>query len=83
MYAPMRVPALALIRREFSRAAARKAFSMDQLEAAMQGIEWRRTSAFLDEIPGAYKPIDTIMEDANHWVSIDHELRQIVNVKGD
>lgn len=69
--------------REYSRTAARKAFTMRDLEAAMQGIEWRRTSAFLDEIPGAYKPIDTVMDDAKDLVSVDHELRQIVNVKGD
>ena len=69
--------------REYSRTAARKTFSMAELEAAMQGIEWRRTSAFLDEIPAAYKPIDTVMEDARDLVSVDHELRQIINVKGD
>jgi len=69
--------------RQYSRTAARKTFSMGELEAAMHGIEWRRTSAFLDEIPGAYKSIDTVMEDAKDLVSVDHELRQIVNVKGD
>jgi tRNA-splicing ligase RtcB len=69
--------------RAFSRTAARRSFSMQQLETAMRGVEWRRTSAFLDEIPAAYKPIDTIMNDARDLVSIDHELRQIVNVKGD
>src|SRR5258707_5001296 len=42
--------------REYSRNAARKTFSRAQLDAAMEGIEWRRTSAFLDEIPAAYKP---------------------------
>jgi tRNA-splicing ligase RtcB (3'-phosphate/5'-hydroxy nucleic acid ligase) len=69
--------------RSYSRSAARKTFTMEQLRAAMQGIEWRPTSAFLDEIPAAYKPIDTIMQDAKDLVSIDHELRQILNVKGD
>ncbi len=69
--------------RRCSRTAARKTFSRAQLDAAMQGIEWRRTSAFLDEIPGAYKPIDTVMEDAKDLVEIRHQLRQIVNVKGD
>jgi tRNA-splicing ligase RtcB (3'-phosphate/5'-hydroxy nucleic acid ligase) len=69
--------------REYSRSAARRTFSMAELEAAMQGIEWRRTQAFLDEIPAAYKPIDTVMADAKDLVSVDHELRQIINVKGD
>ncbi len=68
--------------REYSRSAARKAFSRAQLDTAMAGIEWRRTDAFLDEIPGAYKDIDVIMEDAKDLVEIRHVLRQIVNVKG-
>jgi tRNA-splicing ligase RtcB len=69
--------------REYSRSAARKAFSRAQLDTAMAGIEWRRTDAFLDEIPGAYKDIDVIMEDAKDLVEVRHVLRQVVNVKGD
>ena len=49
----------------------------------MTGIEWRRTDAFLDEIPAAYKDIDVVMDDAKDLVQIRHTLRQIVNVKGD
>jgi tRNA-splicing ligase RtcB len=69
--------------REYSRTAARKAFTRSQLDAAMTGIEWRRTDAFLDEIPAAYKDIDVVMDDARDLVQIRHTLRQIVNVKGD
>jgi len=69
--------------RLYSRSKARKTFTRDQLDAAMQGIEWRHTDAFLDEIPGAYKPIDQVMADAADLVEIRHTLRQIVNVKGD
>jgi tRNA-splicing ligase RtcB len=69
--------------REYSRSAARKKFTRAQLDAAMEGIEWRRTDAFLDEIPGAYKAIDVVMDDARDLVEIRHTLRQIVNVKGD
>jgi tRNA-splicing ligase RtcB len=69
--------------REYSRSKARRLFTRDQLDAAMAGIEWRPTDAFLDEIPGAYKPIDQIMADAADLVEIQHTLRQIVNVKGD
>ena len=32
-----------------------------QLRAAMKGIEYRDTDAFIDEIPQAYKPIDQVM----------------------
>ncbi len=69
--------------RAFSRSAARRKFSRAELEAAMAGIEWRHTDAFLDEIPAAYKQIDQVMADAADLVEITHTLRQIVNVKGD
>jgi len=69
--------------RNYSRSAARKTFTREQLDASMEGIEWGRSDAFLDEIPDAYKPIDQIMADAADLVEIKHALRQIVNVKGD
>lgn len=69
--------------REYSRKRARATFTREQLNEAMVGIEWRHTDAFLDEIPQAYKPIDVVMEDAADLVEIRHELRQIINVKGD
>jgi tRNA-splicing ligase RtcB (3'-phosphate/5'-hydroxy nucleic acid ligase) len=70
--------------RNYSRTEARKRFTTDQLAEAMKGIEWRseNAEAFLDEIPTAYKPVDTIMTDAAELVSVDHVLRQILNVKG-
>lgn len=69
--------------REYSRSAARRTFSHEQLRAAMDGIEFRDTDAFIDEIPQAYKPIDQVMADAAGLVAIRHTLRQLVNVKGD
>ncbi len=69
--------------RVYSRSAARRTFTIDQLREAMAGIEFRDTEAFLDEIPAAYKPIDQVMADAADLVSIRHALRQLVNVKGD
>ena len=69
--------------REYSRSAARKTFSHDDLRAAMAGIEYRDTDAFIDEIPAAYKPIDQVMADAADLVTVRHTLRQLVNVKGD
>ena len=69
--------------REYSRSAARKKFTRAELDAAMEGIEWRQTDAFLDEIPGAYKDVEVVMADAADLVEVRHALRQIVNVKGD
>jgi tRNA-splicing ligase RtcB (3'-phosphate/5'-hydroxy nucleic acid ligase) len=69
--------------RAYSRSAARRAFTRDQLRQAMVGIEFRDSEAFLDEIPAAYKDIDRVMLDAADLVTVRHTLRQIVNVKGD
>ena len=68
--------------REYGRNAARKAFTHADLVAAMGGIEWSGSEAFVDEIPAAYKDIDRVMADAADLVEIRHTLRQIVNVKG-
>jgi tRNA-splicing ligase RtcB len=69
--------------REYSRSAARKAFTVEDLRAAMGDIEYRDTDAFVDEIPAAYKDIDVVMDDAAELVEVQYELSQIVNVKGD
>lgn len=69
--------------RSFSRAEARRRFTMDDFAAAMpEGVEYRHEEAFLDEMPGAYKDIDVVMEDARMLVKPLHTLRQIINVKG-
>lgn len=70
--------------RNFSRRAARDRFTVADLAEAMQGIEWRADIAdqLIDEIPGAYKDVDQVMKDAADLVEVEHELRQILNVKG-
>jgi len=68
--------------RKFSRTQAKKNFTEADLEAAMEGIEYRHGPQFVDEIPGAYKPIETIMADAEPLVEIVTELKQLLNVKG-
>ena len=69
--------------RQHSRSSARKIFTRTEFDRAMEGIEWRQTDAFLDEIPGAHKPIERVMADAADLVEVRHELHQILNVKGD
>jgi tRNA-splicing ligase RtcB (3'-phosphate/5'-hydroxy nucleic acid ligase) len=69
--------------RRLSRTAARKQFTMNDLDTAMRGIEFRRSSVLLDEIPGAYKNIDEVMEHAKELVEIQYVLKQFINVKGD
>jgi tRNA-splicing ligase RtcB (3'-phosphate/5'-hydroxy nucleic acid ligase) len=69
--------------RRLSRTAARQQFTMSDMDRAMQGIEFRRSSVLLDEIPGAYKDIDEVMAHAKDLVEIKYVLKQFVNVKGD
>ena len=69
--------------RNHSRTAARKLFSRDDLDHRMVGVTWGDSDAFLDEHPQAYKPIETVMDDAKDLVEVVHTLRQIINVKGD
>jgi tRNA-splicing ligase RtcB len=69
--------------RRLSRTAARKQYTLSDLDTAMHGIEFRRSSTLVDEIPSAYKNIDEVMENAKDLVEVKHVLRQFVNVKGD
>ena len=68
--------------RAVSRAQAAKRFSIEDHVRATQGIECRKDSGVIDETPGAYKPIDAVMEAQKDLVEIVHTLRQIVCVKG-
>ncbi|MET4693607.1 RtcB family protein [Endozoicomonas lisbonensis] len=68
--------------RTMSRTAAKKAFSVRDLEDQTQGIECRKDKGVLDEIPGAYKNIDKVMALQDDLVEVVHTLRQIVNIKG-
>jgi tRNA-splicing ligase RtcB (3'-phosphate/5'-hydroxy nucleic acid ligase) len=69
--------------RRYSRTKARALFTMNDLSRAMEGIEYRHSGALLDEIPGAYKDIDQVMENASELVETRFVLKQFVNVKGD
>ena len=68
--------------RRMSRGQARKTFTMDDFDRDLAGIEVNRSPAFLDELPGAYKDVDLVMEQSADLVEIVHTFRQIVNVKG-
>jgi RNA-splicing ligase RtcB len=70
--------------RRFSRTAAKKRFSADDLAEAMQGKVWLadRADKLIDEIPSAYKDIDQVMADQADLVEVQHTLRQVLNYKG-
>jgi tRNA-splicing ligase RtcB len=68
--------------RKMSRAAARKQFTVADLEAQTTGVECRKDDAVLDEIPGSYKDIDQVMENQSDLVEVIHVLKQVLCVKG-
>ena len=65
-----------------SRGAAKRSFSIEDLEAQTAGVECRKDRAVLDEIPGAYKDIDQVMEYQQDLVEVVAELKQVMCVKG-
>jgi tRNA-splicing ligase RtcB len=68
--------------RRMSRSAARRTFTVSDLAAQTKGVECRKDDAVLDEIPGAYKDIDVVMENQRDLVDVVHTLRAILCVKG-
>ncbi|RKZ45853.1 MAG: RtcB family protein, partial [Candidatus Parabeggiatoa sp. nov. 2] len=68
--------------RKMSRAAAKHRFNQDDMEIQTQGVECRKDKGVIDEIPGAYKSIDEVMENQNDLVEVVHTLKQVVCVKG-
>ena len=68
--------------RRMSRTEAKKRFSTRDLEAQTEGIECRKDKGVVDEIPGAYKDIDVVMENQSDLVDVVHTLKQLVCVKG-
>jgi tRNA-splicing ligase RtcB len=69
--------------RRMSRGEAKRRFTMKDFYQQMQGVECRHSPQLLDELPMAYKDIDVVMENSRELVSVDHTLKQVVNVKGD
>ncbi|MFB8444621.1 RtcB family protein [Streptomyces niveus] len=68
--------------RKMSRNAARKKFSVRDLEDQTRGVECRKDSGVVDEIPGAYKPIEKVIDQQKDLVEVVAKLKQIVCVKG-
>lgn len=68
--------------RRMSRKAAREKFTIDDLAIQTANIECRKDADVIDEIPGAYKNIDEVMENQTDLVKVRFTLHQVLNVKG-
>jgi len=68
--------------RVYSRTAAKKKFTVDDLVEQTKGVICRKDEGIIDEIPSAYKNIDEVMENQKDLVDIVHTLKAVVCVKG-
>ncbi|MFF5969483.1 RtcB family protein [Streptomyces collinus] len=68
--------------RRMSRTAAKRRFSTKDLEEQTRGVECRKDSGVVDEIPGAYKPIEQVIDQQRDLVEVVAKLKQVVCVKG-
>ena len=68
--------------RRMSRNAATRAFTEADLCRQTEGVVCRKDKGVIDEIPGAYKDIDTVMDNQRDLTEVLHTLKQVVCVKG-
>jgi tRNA-splicing ligase RtcB len=68
--------------RRMSRTAATKQFTEADMIKQTKGVICRKDRGVIDEIPGAYKDIDTVMANQADLVEVLHTLKQVVCVKG-
>lgn len=68
--------------RRMSRGQAKKKFTREDLIEQTNGVECRKDTGVLDEIPGAYKDIDVVMANQADLVKVVAELKGIMCIKG-
>jgi tRNA-splicing ligase RtcB len=68
--------------RRMSRAAAKRTYTVADVARQTAGVECRKDSGIIDEIPAAYKDIDQVMAQQSDLVGVVAYLRQLVCVKG-
>ena len=68
--------------RKMSRTAAGKQFTAADLARQTAGVICRKDIGVVDEIPGAYKDIDTVMANQSDLVEPIYQLKQVLCVKG-
>ncbi|MEV7420053.1 RtcB family protein [Streptomyces sp. NPDC089919] len=68
--------------RKMSRTAAKKRFSASDLRAQTEGVECRKDSGVVDEIPAAYKSIEQVIDQQTDLVEVVAKLKQVICIKG-
>jgi len=68
--------------RRMSRTEAQKKFTEVDLARETEGVICRKDKGVIDEIPSAYKDIDTVMANQSDLTEVLHTLKQIICIKG-
>ncbi|GAA1680536.1 RtcB family protein [Nonomuraea maheshkhaliensis] len=68
--------------RKMSRNKAKKTFTVKDLQEQTAGVECRKDSGVIDEIPGAYKDLESVMAAQTDLVQVVAHLRQLICIKG-
>jgi tRNA-splicing ligase RtcB len=68
--------------RRMSRTKARRTFGAADLARQTDGVECRKDAGVVDEIPAAYKDIDSVIQAQTDLVEVVAHLKQVVCVKG-
>jgi len=68
--------------RRMSRGEARRRFTVADLTEQTEGVECRKDAGVVDEIPGAYKDLESVIEAQTDLVEVVARLRTLVCVKG-
>ena len=70
--------------RVYGRRQANSLFSVEQLKESMKGVEWSEEIAdqLRDEIPYAYKDLNTVLADSSALIRVENTLTAFINIKG-
>jgi tRNA-splicing ligase RtcB len=65
-----------------SRGAARRKFTKADIAAQTKGVECRKDTGIIDELPQAYKDIAQVMANQSDLVKVVAQIKQVLVVKG-
>jgi tRNA-splicing ligase RtcB len=68
--------------RRMSRSEARRRFTRADLAEQTTGVECRKDARVIDELPAAYKDVDSVLLAQRDLVDVVHSLKQVLCVKG-
>ncbi|MGC4191665.1 MAG: RtcB family protein [Thermomicrobiales bacterium] len=69
--------------RRMSRSAARRSIDTNAFSASLAGTFSKASKGYIDEAPGAYKDIETVIARQMDLIEIVHTLTPLITVKGD